>query len=79
MGSYCLFCKSGQEGAVIGLLKRSGRTAFSPFTVRNKPDGGACRRTRARLLPGYVFFDAEEAPDWSEVQRFSGVLKVLRY
>ena len=79
MESYCLFCKSGQEGMIITLLERSGRNAFSPFTVRNKPDAGVLRRTKARLLPGYVFFDADEMPDWDAVQRYSGVLKVLRY
>ena len=77
--SYCLFCKSGQEGLVIDLLKRSGYAAFSPLAVQNKPDAGGMKRTRARLLPGYVFFDAEDNPDWNRILRYSGVLKVLRY
>lgn len=79
MESYCLFCKSGQEGMIIELLKRSGYSAFSPLSVRNKPDAGGLRRTKARLLPGYVFFDADEAPDWEIIRRYSGVLKILRY
>ena len=79
MESYCLFCKSGQEGPVIGLLNRSGYRAFSPFAIRNKPDAGGLHRTKARLLPGYVFFDADEEPDWDRIRRCSGVLKVLRY
>ena len=79
MESYCLFCKSGQEGMIIELLKRSGYSAFSPLSVRNKPDAGGLRRTKARLLPGYVFFDADEAPDWENIRRYSGVLKILRY
>ena len=79
MESYCLFCKSGEENAVIGLLTRCGYVAFSPLTVRNRPDADGLRRTKARLLPGYVFFDAEEEPDWDRIRRFSAVLKVLRY
>ena len=79
MESYCLFCKSGQEGFVIGLLTRIGYEAFSPLAVRNKPEAGGLKRTKARLLPGYVFFDAEEEPDWETIRRCSGVLKVLRY
>lgn len=78
MKSYCLFCKSGQEGLVIDLLTHVGYAAFSPLTVRNKPEAGGLKRTKARLLPGYVFFDAEE-PDWEMIRRCSGVLKVLRY
>ena len=52
MESYCLFCKSGQEGRIIELLNRSGYSAFSPLSVRNKPEAGGLRRTKARLLPG---------------------------
>ena len=79
MESYCLFCKSGQESPVIELLKRRGFEAFSPLAVRHKPTEGGLKRTRARLLPGYVFFDAETEPDWDAIRRFSGVLKVLHY
>ena len=79
MESYCLFCKSGQESLVIDLLNRRGHAAFSSFAVRPKPTDGGLKRTKARLLPGYVFFDAEDEPDWDEIRRFSGVLKVLHY
>lgn len=79
MESYCLFCKSGQEGDVIGLLNRRGCTAFSPLAVRNKPGENGLKRSKARLLPGYVFFDADEEPDWDWIRSLSGVLKALRY
>ena len=79
MESYCLFCKSGQEGLVIELLKRHGMDAFSPLAVRSKPGENGLKRTKARLLPGYVFFDAEREPDWDAIRRFSAVLKALHY
>ena len=79
MESYCLFCKSGEEGLVIQLLEQRGLAAFSPLAVRNKPGAGGIKRTKARLLPGYVFFDAESEPDWDAIRRFSGVLKILHY
>ena len=79
METYCLFCKSGQENDVITLLTRKGLTAFSPLTVRNRPGAAGLNRTKARLLPGYVFFDAEDEPDWETIRRYSAVLKVLRY
>ena len=79
MESYCLFCKSGQEGRIIELLNRSGYSAFSPLSVRNKPEVGGLRRTKARLLPGYVFFEQEDEPDWAGISRYSAVLKVLHY
>lgn len=60
------------------LLERSGAAAFSPLAVRSRPEAGGLRRTKARLLPGYVFFDAED-PDWERIRRWSGVLKTLRY
>ncbi len=79
MESYCLFCKSGQEGLVIDYLARRGYAAFSPLAVRSKPDAGGVRKTKARLLPGYVFFDADTEPEWDLIRRCSGVLKTLRY
>lgn len=79
MESYCLFCKSGREGAVTELLKRGGMPAFSPLAVRNKPGEGGLRHTGARLLPGYVFFESGEEPDWDRIRRYSGVLRILRY
>lgn len=79
MDSYCLFCKSGEEGLVIDLLKQRGLTAFSPLAVRNKPTEQGLKRTKARLLPGYVFFDADSEPDWDAIRRFSSVLKILHY
>lgn len=79
MESYCLYCKSGQEGLMIDLLKHDGYAAFSPLAVRCKPEAGGIRRSKARLLPGYVFFDAETEPDWEAIRRYSGVLKILRY
>ena len=60
------------------MVKRRGCDAFSPFAVRNKPGKEGVVRTKARLLPGYVFFDAQD-PDWDAIRRLSGVLKVLRY
>ena len=30
-------------------------------------------------MPGYVFFDAQDEPDWDLIRRFSGVLKTLHY
>ena len=77
--TYCLFCKSGQENRVIEKLKSDGYAPFAPLVVRWKPLNGKIRQTRSRLLPGYVFFDAEALPNWQNIYAIEPVLRILQY
>lgn len=77
--SYCLFCKAGEEGRVMEMLRQRGAVPLSPLVVKPQQGRKELKRAQARLLPGYVFFDYPGAPDWAEIRRFSSVLKVLQY
>ena len=77
--SYCLFCKAGEEGRVMEMLRRRGAVPLSPLVVKPRQGQKELKRAQARLLPGYVFFDYPATPDWEEILRFSSVLKVLQY
>lgn len=77
--SYCLFCKGGQESRVMEMLRQQGAIPLSPLVVKPQQGGKELKRAQARLLPGYVFFDCAETPDWEGILRFSSVLKVLQY
>ena len=79
MNSYCLFCKSGEENRVMEFLKMGDAVPLAPLAVRYRPSQHGVRRAKARLLPGYVFFDHEGTPDWDTIRRHSAVLKILRY
>ena len=76
---YCLFCKAGQEQNVIRMLEERGAQPLAPLAVHVRPGERGMERVRRRLLPGYVFFEQEEAPDWRGIVRYSSVLKILHY
>ena len=61
------------------MLRQRGAIPLSPLVVKPQRDKKELKRTQARLLPGYVFFDHPGSPDWADVLRFSSVLKVLQY
>ena len=79
MAWYCLFCKAGQEQNVIRMLEERGARALAPLAVHVRPGEKGMERVRRRLLPGYVFFERADAPDWADIARHSAVLKVLHY
>ena len=76
---YCLFCKAGQEQNVIRMLEERGARPLAPLVVHLQPGEKGLERARRRLLPGYVFFEQEETPDWPGIIRYSSVLKILHY
>ncbi len=79
MSWYCLFCKAGQEHNVMRMLEERGAMGLAPLAVHAHPTGQGTEKERRRLLPGYVFFEQEEAPDWAGIIRHSAVLRVLHY
>ena len=79
MAWYCLFCKAGQEQNVIRMLEERGAKPLAPLAVHLRPGEKGLEKVRRRLLPGYVFFEQEETPDWSGIIRYSSVLKILHY
>lgn len=60
-------------------LKLFEAEPLAPLAVRYQPGTHGTKRTKARLLPGYVFFDYDGTPDWDTIVRHTAVLKVLRY
>ena len=79
MAWYCLFCKAGQEQNVIRMLQERGAKPLAPMAVYVRPGQNGKEQVRRRLLPGYVFFEQNDPPDWAGIVRFSSVLKVLHY
>ena len=61
------------------MLRQRGAVPLSPLVVKPQQGRKEPRRTQARLLPGYVFFEQEGEPDWMGIIRFSSVLKILHY
>ena len=76
MSAYCLFCHSGKENEVMKSLERKGFSTLAPYVVQWT---SGAKQTRKRLLPGYVFFETDEAPSWRVILSESAVLRALRY
>lgn len=77
--TYCLFCKPGQEQFVVTDLGKKGYTALAPLVIRWKKAGAELRKSACRLLPGYVFFDSLQEPEWGDILGNSGIIRALKY
>ena len=77
--TYCLFCISGQENKIVEKLRSYGYVPLAPQVVRWKPAGGGLKKAVRRLLPGYVFFDTADQPDWQGIRANESVLRILQY
>lgn len=77
--TYCLFCRSGQEGKVMERLEKNGIASFAPQVDRWKSEKSGTVKRLCRLLPGYVFLETESEPDWQEILSIPFVLRILRY
>jgi len=79
MAWYCLFCKGGQESSVMRMLEERGARPLAPLVIHVRSGKGGSETTRQRLLPGYVFFEQGEDPDWTGIGSHSAVLRILHY
>ena len=61
------------------MLEERGAMPLAPLAVHVRAGAKKQERTRQRLLPGYVFFEQAEEPDWTGIIRYSSVLKILHY
>ena len=73
------FCCSGKENSVIKMLKNEGFPAIAPTVMHWTGGAAQPKKTARRLMPGYVFFDADTEPTWNRILKDSAVLKLLSY
>lgn len=60
-------------------LTLGGMRCYSPLVQRVRVEKSEKTKRLGRLLPGYVFFEAMKEPDWIEIRKIPGVLRVLSY
>ncbi len=79
--TYCLFCVAGKEESLVERLEKHGYTAFIPMVRGWKASSGGVQKRISKLMPGYVFFDANcmTSEDWYTLRRFPQVIRPLRY
>ena len=76
---YCLFCETSREPEAEALLKKLGCTVISVLVERNIYKNGKFAKESRPIIPGYVFIEAENEPDWKEICKLKYVYKPLRY
>ena len=77
----CVFCTTGSEEAVARALRDADdvSAAFAVRQIQHHSEQGV-KSTRTRvMMPGYVFFLAEEGAQAFRFQRLDGVIRVLNY
>lgn len=60
-------------------LRARGYNPLAPFVIRWEPSAQGIKRSACRLLPGYVFFETADIPDWSQLNSDEEVLRILQY
>ena len=77
--TYCLFCHQDREESVMEDLRLLGYSPMAPQVrkvfARELKQPSILRR----ILPGYVFFEADHTPDWKTIRRLPNVFKALSY
>ena len=61
------------------MLKNEGFPAIAPTVMHWTGGAAQPKKTARRLMPGYVFFDADTEPTWDWILKDSAVLKLLSY
>lgn len=61
------------------MLKNEGFPAIAPTVMHWTGGSAQPKKTARRLMPGYVFFDADTEPMWNRILKDSAVLKLLSY
>ena len=77
----CLFCRSTAETTTAGRISRMHpdvETAV-PSRIRRKHVNGVKIEDRVPLLPGYIFFRAQDIASPVQLSRISNVWRLLEY
>lgn len=78
----CIFCLTGAEDAVAGQLRLLAEVseAFVVKKVQHKSEDGVKSHTERVMLPGYVFFRADESADGYRILRsIDSAIRLLTY
>jgi transcriptional antiterminator NusG len=78
-GVFCLRVEGGQENYVGRFLRNAGMNVVPAFAERAVVRKGKTKRVTRPLMPGYLFFTCDYAPDWGTVKRMPSVYKALSY
>ena len=76
---YCIFCETSYENEVEIFLKRLGYNIISALVERKIVKAGKIKKEYRSIIPGYVFFETNEEPDWIEICKYKHIYYPLQY
>jgi transcription antitermination factor NusG len=79
---FCIFCETSQEIKAATYLQQMGYTVISALAERKIIVNGKIKNILRSLIPGYVFFENENVPDWfkwMELCRTQHIYYPLKY
>lgn len=81
LDSYCIFCRSGCEEKVTGIITKYTPEiqAYAPKRIMREKKRGKWTQRELALLPGYVFLFGEEIENIRSCLKGNDIYKVLQY
>lgn len=76
---YCVFCHTSKEKEVERSLSGAGYSVITSLTERTVHKNGKETKELRTVMPGYVFFESEKEPEWSEIEKKNHVFYALHY
>ena len=76
---YCLFCETSYENKAEIFLKGLGYSTISALVERKTVKNGKHIREYRSIIPGYVFFENNAEPDWTEICKYKHIYYPLQY
>jgi transcriptional antiterminator NusG len=76
---YCVFCESTRESKVELFLKNLGYNVISALAERKVVKNGKTIKELRSIIPGYVFFENDNEPEWNEIIKSKHIYYPIRY
>src|SRR5215470_4901375 len=76
---FCLFCETSQEYKVETFLQNIGFNVISALVERIVFKNGKQVLEKRAIIPGYVFFENINEPDWNKICEYKYIHYPLHY
>ena len=77
---FCVFCEASWESKIEEFLKKLGyNSVISALVERNIYKHGKFVKVLRSIIPGYVFFENDNEPDWNKICSHKHIYYPLQY
>jgi transcriptional antiterminator NusG len=76
---FCVFCETSRESNVEKYLQNIGYKVVSALAERKVVKNGKWVKELRSIIPGYVFFESGNEPNWEEISKSRQIYYPLSY